>query len=108
MDLRSRISKRFQIGLSANGYVFIRDRADNSSEEFKAFAKNALPTYSTDTRAEADAIIVRECRLARDNSRYIWPDFPEQSLSALEAAGERMAATHAQQKLERKQRTRRA
>lgn len=95
------LKRRFVIGLSASGVVFIRDSEAGRDAEF---AKYALPVYSTDTREEADMIVVRNCSLAYDNERYIWPGVSG-DVGVLDGISEQMAMTHAEQEARRKKRT---
>jgi len=92
MDIKERLARRFKVGLAASGHVFIRDSATPNERERKEFSANALPCYSTDTREEADAIVVRVCH--RDETgRYVWPHF-DGTLEGLTRAGEHMASLH--------------
>lgn len=92
MGIHERLKRRFMIGLSASGHVFVRDTQSTDERERKTFAQNALPVYSTDTREEADAVVVRHCRLGYDGI-YIWPEFGG-TLAHLASVGEQMAITH--------------
>lgn len=87
------LKRRFIIGLSANGAVFIRDAEAGPDKEF---AKYALPVYSTDTREEADAIVVRKCYLSRDNDRYVWPGVVG-NIDVLDDISKEMAKIHVAQ-----------
>jgi hypothetical protein len=92
MSIHKRLGRRFKIGLSANGYVFVRDSMKPTLRETNEFATNALPAYSTDTREEATSIIVRKCSRGYDG-RYIWPEFSG-TLGALTDVGEEMERIH--------------
>jgi len=92
MSVHERLKRRFMIGLSASGHVFVRDTQVTDERERISFAQNALPVYSTATRDEADAIVVRHCRLGYDGI-YIWPEFGG-ALAHLTSVGEQMASTH--------------
>lgn len=55
------LSRQFFLDVMQSGHVFVRERG--------APRRNgALPAFSTDTREQAEQIIVYFCRLARDGS----------------------------------------
>jgi hypothetical protein len=58
----SDLSRRFIISVCANGSMHICDKRNNRLES------GTLPVFSTNTKAEAEALRVRHCRLARDGS----------------------------------------
>jgi hypothetical protein len=59
--LPSDLSRKFLLDVTASGHVFIRERGS-------ARRDGALPTFSTDTYDEAEALIIRFCRRANDSS----------------------------------------
>lgn len=58
----SDLSRRFIISVCANGSMHICDKRNDKLEP------GTLPVFSTNTKAEAEALRVRHCRLARDGS----------------------------------------
>lgn len=55
------LDRQFFLDVDAAGYVSIRERGSKDK-------RRGLPVFSTDTREQAKALIVRHCRLARDGS----------------------------------------
>ena len=73
------LSRRYLLDVTASGYVFIRKRGDGASPH------GGLPVFSTDTEEEAKSLIVRNCRLARDDSGlYRLNEFKEDDVSELD------------------------
>jgi hypothetical protein len=102
MDINS-LKRRFTIGLSANGVVFVRDREAATSDEKREaveFSEYALPVYSTDTRQEADDIIIRKCPLGYEG-RYLWPNFSG-NVDDLDLVSREMATIHKWQQARKK------
>jgi hypothetical protein len=56
------LSRRFLLDVTKDGAVHVRERGSGSCPY------GGLPVFSTDTREEAQSLIVRHCKLARDNS----------------------------------------
>ncbi len=56
------LSRRFIISVCANGSCHICDKSNERLE------RGTLPVFLTNTKAEAEALRVRHCRLARDGS----------------------------------------
>lgn len=67
------LGRRFLLDVTASGHVLIRERGEHAGA--------GLPVFSTDTREEAERLIVRHCRLARDRSGLYrlnhWPEDPD-------------------------------
>lgn len=59
--LPSDLSRKFFLDVTASGHVFIRERGSVRRD-------GALPTFSTDTYDEAEQLVLRFCRRARDGS----------------------------------------
>lgn len=66
------LARRWLIDLWANGAVTIRHRDDRTEDG----EPGGLPVWSTDTKAEAQALLVRHCKLSRQDHRtYFLPRF---------------------------------
>lgn len=65
------LSRRYFLEVAKSGHVFIRERGAPAAD-------GLLPVFSVDTHAEAEALRVRNCKLARDGSgTYRLNDWPE-------------------------------
>ena len=54
--------RKFVLDVGKDGEVTVREQTT------KRRLRDGLPVYSTDTREQATALVVRHCRLARDGS----------------------------------------
>lgn len=83
------LGRRFIVEKS--GHVFVRDRESNAMSQ-------GLPVFSTDTREQAERLIVRHCVLARDGSGLYrlndWPEPEEATLDDLYQAGDLFRTTY--------------
>mgnify|MGYP003421009792 FL=1 len=60
--LKSDLSRRFVLTVAMSGHVFFWERDVGHPEE------GTLPVFSTDTKEEAESLIIRHCRRANDGS----------------------------------------
>ena len=61
--------------------------------------KSALPVYSVDTVAEAEALRTRFCRLGYDKKHY-WTDFPVGDVDALKGVSAKLDLAYRKMKKE--------
>lgn len=66
------LSRHFLLDVTADGAVFVRERGGTGGT-----MHGGLPVFSTDTRKQAEALIVGACRLSLDGSgTYRLSDWP--------------------------------
>lgn len=82
------MGRRFLIDVDAAGCTTIRERGKGKNT-------GGLPVFSTDTREEAESLIVRHCRLARDHSGLYFLNDPPHTVADLDRVSELFRATHA-------------
>jgi hypothetical protein len=76
------LSRKFLLDVTADGSVFVRERGKDDRYP------GSLPVFSTDTRKQANSLIVRYCRRAKDGSGiYRLNDF-DGELNSLDAWAE--------------------
>lgn len=97
------LSRRFLIYVIPSGTVFIGDR--NMPLLLSApvaisddVVRRALPFYSTDTREEAEALVTRFCRLARDGTGLYSLNEPPADIDALGGLSEMFRVQHSRRK----------
>jgi len=86
MNTADALTKRFFIDVDAAGFVTIRERGSKDK-------RHGLPVFSTDTREEAKALIVRHCKLARDGSGAYRLNDPPKDVEDLGRIRDLFAAT---------------
>ncbi|GAB5541334.1 MAG: hypothetical protein SangKO_010940 [Sandaracinaceae bacterium] len=89
MKVGDHLRRRFILDVEKSGHVFVRDRESNA-------ASQGLPVFSTDTREEAEGLIVRCCVLESNGSGLYrlndWPLPEGATLDDLERAAETFQA----------------
>lgn len=88
--IKSDLSRRFFLDVTASGHVFIREKGAGPSNV------DGLPVFSANTHDEAQTLIARHCRLARDGSgAYRLNDWPEDAgVEALDAISDLFRASY--------------
>lgn len=90
------LDRPYMLDVMASGHVFVRGPGQKPEE-------GSLPVFSTDTREEAQQMIVRNCKLARDNSGLYrlndWPaEPPTDSVAALGKVSDLFRLQYAREK----------
>lgn len=69
----------------------------------KLYSPNAIPVFSTDTVAEAEALITRTCRLMWDDKTYVFSmPWREGTIEGIQDVTDTLARLHHQAPTERK------
>lgn len=86
---RADLDRRFFLGVTADGAVFIRERD-------QPLSRGALPTFSTDTHDQAVMLQQRFCRRANDGTGIYRLNEPPADLAELGAASDLFRAFYEQ------------
>lgn len=77
--IKTDLSRRYVLSVSKNGACFIKDR-DRRNEGLES---GTLPVFSTNTHEEAEMLIVRHCRLSREDGETYFLNNPPVDLDDL-------------------------